>query len=893
MVSIPVSGAGGLDAEAVRAQLQRILASDAFANSPILSRFLRYVVECCIDGQNTPPKEYTIGIEVLQRGETFDPAVDTIVRVHARRLRARLARYYENDGRVDPIRIAIPTGHYQVDVTPQTPLQEAPMEPRASSGLVASEPGPRRQRFRSNAIPAPRTPLVDRASEVGELQELLTDSGGPRLVTLTGAAGSGKTRLAIEAGLRCQEKLPGDVVFVPLGSVSDAQTLEMALLSALGVRTVDNTPPVEAICRHLHDIELAPQLILDNFEQLAKSAPLIGSLLDACALLKVLVTSRIALHLYGECEYPVTPLAVPARDSMAPKELAVVPAVELFVQRAAAAHPGFALTEANAAAVAHICRQFDGLPLGIELAAAQCRTLTPAQLLEHFPERLDVPATNVADVPDRQRTLRHAIEWSHELLGEPERTLFRRLTVFSSGFTLEAAEAVANVREDLGIDVSEGVHRLLDNNLLQLVSDSGERRYALLETIRDYGLEQLGASGDRDDTRKAHAAYFLVLAEEGLGRLDRKTRKQWLERCDLERDNFRAALEDQVERGNGQWALRLVRALYRYWERRGYLGEACSALLSVLKRFEPSTNAAMWAQLACCAGALEGRMGNQEAGQAHLERGLEVARQVGDKGVEIMALTSLAVSLGFLQRYEDAVALFEECLHSCEESGSQGETAAALSNLAVARLALGEHEKARDLMERALESFLKRKEWTAAAWCLNQLGDAAMVAGRDEEAKELYQRSAQRFLKLADFLGIARCWTDLGQLALQRGEFSEAASRFADALRIYRKQGFLSGVANLIEGCAALAVAKGRYTQALVLAGVAEAARSTLKIVAYPYQRARLDAALQPARDALMPVQISDCHQRGVALDTERAVGYVRQLLADIESDELPVQTGY
>ena len=163
-----------------------------------------------------------------------------------------------------------------------------------------------------------------------------------------------------------------------------------------------------------------------------------------------------------------------------------------------------------------------------------------------------------------------------------------------------------------------------------------------------------------------------------------------------------------------------------------------------------------------------------------------------------------------------------------------------------------------------------------------------MVAGRDAEAKALYRRSAQRFLKLADFLGIARCWTDLGQLALQRGEYSEAASRFADALRIYRKQGFLSGVANLIEGCAALAVAKGRYAQALVLAGAAEAARSTRKVVAYPYQRARLDAALQPARKALTPAQISDCHQRGVALDTARAVGYVRQLLADIESDELP-----
>ena len=887
-MSSPVSSPGGLDAEAVRTQLQRILASDAFANSPILSRFLRYVVECCIDGQKTPPKEYTIGVEVLQRGEIFDPTVDTIVRVHARRLRARLAKYYENDGRADPIRIAIPTGHYQVQVAQQTPAQDTPAEPQTSIGLVAPELGPRRQRFRSNAIPAPRTQLVDRMGEIGELQELLTDPDGPRLVTLTGAAGSGKTRLAIEVGLRWQEALPGDVVFVGLGSATDAHTLQLALLRGMGLLTVDNTPPVEVICRHLHGVELAPRLILDNFEQLAQSAPLIGSLLDACASLKVLVTSRIALRLYGECEYPVKPLALPERDSMTPEELGGIAAVELFVQRAATAHPGFSLTKTNAAAVARICRRFDGLPLGIELAAAQCRTLTPAQLLGRFPERLDLPAVNTADVSDRQRTLRSAIEWSHELLGEPARRLLRRLAVFAGGFTLEAAEAVANVREDLGIGVAEGVTRLFDNNLLQLVSDSDERRYSMLETIRDYGLEQLSASGNRDDARKAHAAYFLVLAEEGVARLDRKTRKQWLERCDLERDNFRAALEDLVDRGNGQWALRLVRALYRYWERRGYLGEACSALLSVLQRFEPSTHPAMWAQMACCAGALEGRMGNQEAGRAHLERGLEVARQVGDKAVEIMALTSVAVSLGFLQRYEGAVVLFEECLHLCEESGSEGETAAALSNLAVAKLALGEHEKAHALLERALELFRKQEEGASAAWCLNQLGDVAMVAGRYKEAEKSYQNSAERFLQLGNFLGIAHCWTDLGQLALQRGEVSEAASLFADALRIYGKQGFQRGVANLIDGCAALAVARGRYPQALVLAGVAEAVRSTRKMVAYPYQRAKLNEALQPAREALTPAQISDCHQRGATLDAERAVRYVRQFLADIKPDDSP-----
>lgn len=888
-VRSPATSAGGLDAEAVRIELHRILANDAFSNAPILSRFLRYVVECRIDGQQPPPKEYAIGVEVLQRGADFDPTVDTIVRVHARRLRARLDKYYRSEGRADPLRIALPKGHYQAEFHVQEPAREAHAKPGPPSRLATPGPAPLRRKFRSNTIPAPRTSLVGRAGEVAELQELLTGDDGARLATLTGAAGSGKTRLAVEVGLRLQEQLASEVIFVSLASVTSAHTLQMALLRALGLRVVDQTPPVEVICRHLHGIERAPPLILDNFEQLVEAAPLIGSLLDACASLKVLVTSRVSLRLYGECEYPVLPLALPECDSMTPEELAAVPAVQLFVQRAAAAHPGFSLTAANAEAVARICRRFDGLPLGIELSAVQCRTLTPAQLLERFPERLDLPAANVADVPDRQRSLRHAIEWSHQLLGEPEQKLYRRLAAFSGGFTLEAAEAVANVRGDLGIDVAEGVARLLDNSLLQAESEAGEARYTMLETIREYGLERLAASGESDEFRKAHAAYFLVLAEEGVAHLDVKARKQWLARCDLDRDNFRAALDGLIERGEGQWALRLARALYRYWEAREYLTESCAALLSVLERFDPATDPALWAQIACCAGAMEGRMGQQDGAHARLERGLEVARQSGDRSMVIMALTSLAVSYGTygaLEQNEQAVALFEECLGLCEASGSESETASALSNLAVARLALGEHEAARDLLERALELFQKQKDLTPAAWCLNQLGDAAMVAGRCDEAKTWYQRSAKRFLQLGNPLGIARCWTDLGQLALLEGQYGEAASLFADALRIYSRQDFQRGVVNLIEGCAGLAVARESYPQALVMAGAAEAVRSTRKMVASPYRRARFEEALKPVRGTLEPAEIDACHRRGAAMDVQQAIEYVQQFLADTEQED-------
>ncbi|HEX5961306.1 MAG TPA: tetratricopeptide repeat protein [Rhodanobacteraceae bacterium] len=873
----PVPGANvNPDAGSVRAELARVLASDVFCNAPILSRFLRYVVEQRIDGIETSPKEYTIGVDVFERGAGFDPRVDTIVRVHARRLRKRLKDYYEHAGRDDPLKITIPKGHYQAEIAAQPVVSQTLGWPQVRTEPGDPDPIIGRKRFRSNAIPAPRTPLVGRSGEVAELHDMLTEDDGPRLVTLTGTAGSGKTRLAVEAGLRWQATSSREAVFVRLASITDAPTLQLALLRVFGLRAADDTsPPLEVLCNYLHGLGQAPPLILDNFEQLAGEASLIGALLDACISLRILVTSRVALHLYGECEYPVLPLALPDRDSMMLEDLAAVPAVQLFVQRAAAVRPGFSLGADNAEAVARICRRFEGLPLGIELAAAQCRTLTPAQLLERFPDRLDLAAANTADVPERQRTLRRAIEWSHALLGEPERKLFRRLSVFSGGFTLEAAEAVADVHGDLGLAADEALARLCDNNLVETASDADEPRYAMLETIRECGLEQLAASGEGDAIGKAHAAYFLVLAEEGLVRLDGKARHHWLRRCDLERDNFRSALGHLMERGDGQWALRLVRALYRYWEAREYLAEACAALLPVLERFEPAVAPALWAQIACCAGAMESRMGQQEVAHARLARGLAVARESGDRSMLIMALTSLAVSHGALGQNEEAVALFEECLALCESPGSASETAWALSNLAVARLTLGEHDRARNLLERALELFRKQQEWTPAAWCLNQLGDVATVAGRHDEAKTWYQRSAEQFVKLGDFLGIARCWTDLGQLALEQGQHAEAASLFADALRVYRKKGFQRGVANLIEGCVGLAVARKRYPQALVLAGAAEAVRSTREMVATPQRRARFEEALRPAHDALTRAEIVECRRRGATMDVVQAIGYV------------------
>ena len=869
-----VPGADRFEADAVRNQLQRILASRVFVNAPMLSQFLHFVVEHSLGASGTPIKEYTIGVEVFRRGADFDPQVDTIVRVHARRLRAYLDKYYETEGHGDLLRVVMPKGHYRAEFLSQAAPAEVSVQEERDLGVS------RAIAFRSGWLPASRTPLIGRSREIDELSALLAGHG-PRLITLSGAAGSGKTRLAVEVGRRLRGACFDDVVFIALATITDPSTLQMALLRAMNLSSTENTPPIEFVCTHLQQHAGTLLLLLDSFEQLAAAAPLIGSLLDACASLKVLVTSRSVLHLYGEHEYPLMPLALPARDSLPLDELAAIPAVALFVQRATAVNPDFRLTDQNAGAVSRICRHLDGLPLGIELAASQCLVLAPAQLLEHFPRVLDLPAGQAADAPDRRRSLRDAIKWSHDLLSMEERKLYRRLAVFSGGFTLEAAEAVANLRDDLGIRATEGVAKLLDGSLLDLVSDPTEPRYNMLETIRAYGMERLHASGECEDIRRAHAAYFLVLAEEGNGRRSHEQRNAWLARCDLERDNFRSALGGLLEQGDGPWALRLVQALFFYWWRRGHFAEARRIHQMVLERFGAETDPEAWGQVSIHASKLEDHMGDHDIARARLPPMIEVAQRTGNKKIEIMAGAALGVSWEIARRYQLARACFERNLELCREIGEAREVGAAQSNLARTLLVLGEHAQAQHLLEQALANFRQLDEGISVAWCLNQLGAVATATGNYEEAQDHYRQAVERFVQSSDYLGVAKSWVDLAHLALRQGQQDKAAALFADALRITRKPGLQTGVANVVEGCAVLATARKQFLQALVLAAAAEAMRSRMHMEAYPELRFRLAEALQPARAAVDATQSDACHLRGAAMDLAQAIDCAMQSLID------------
>ncbi|MDP9368914.1 MAG: NB-ARC domain-containing protein, partial [Chloroflexota bacterium] len=390
-------------------------------------------------------------------------------------------------------------------------------------------------------LPAPLTSFVGREREV-ELVTALLCRGDVRLVTLTGPGGTGKTRLALRLGEDLAGYFGDGVVFVPLAAVTDPDLVLPTVAGVLGVRPAGDQPLTDLLAVTLQDRHLL--LVLDNFEQVVEAAPLVTALLAACPRLTVLVTSRVRLQVSGEQAFPVPPFALPAPGEGTVSCLEAVEAVRLFVARARAAKPDFALTEENGTIVAEVCRRLDGLPLAIELAAARIAHLPPAALLARLERRLPLLTGGARDLPARQRTIRNTIAWSHDLLVPEEQVLFRRLAVFVGGFTLAAAEAVASTSDDLGLDVFNGVCSLADKSLLREEDGpGGEPRYLMLETIREFELEQLAAAGEEAAIRDRHAAFFADLAAAIAPYLPwRADADAAVARLDADQDNLRAAL---------------------------------------------------------------------------------------------------------------------------------------------------------------------------------------------------------------------------------------------------------------------------------------------------------------------------------------------------------------
>jgi predicted ATPase len=719
-------------------------------------------------------------------------------------------------------------------------------------GVLEQVEAPRGQRVAASfrQPPPARTSFVGREAERAQIRELLL---GPeaRLVTLTGPGGTGKTRLAIRVAEDLRAELAGGVCFVSLAGLQDPARVLPEVASGFGLRADAGTQGAtglgDALARALSGPTL---LVLDSFERVVDAAPDVTTLLARVERLKVLVTSQAALHLYGEREVMVAPLAVPDREQLPPlPELARSPAVALFVERAGAVVPGFALHADNAAAVAAVCARLDGLPLAIELAAARAKLLSPAALAARLERSLDF-LTGPRDLPARQQTLRATIDWTHELLSPPEQALFRRLGVFVAGVTLEAAEAVADARQDLGVDVLEGMSSLVDKSLLRCRDATAEDpRFEMLEIVRQYALDRLAKSGEEKLTRRAHAAYSLVLAEEGAQEIaSTEGATSALLRFDLELANLRASLDHLVATRSADWATRLATALVPYWRRREHLAEGRERLSAVLalEGVSPTVRAgALYS-----AGLLAGEQEDGAGTRALLEESAAIYRELGEARAATVAQTALAVACQQVGDLASARAHLEDVLSEARRLGDAECLARGLNNLASVAHAGGNPGEAVRLYDESLKIFEERGDRLAVAWTLDQEGDAARDGGDPVAARSLYERSLAIFRELDHRGGAATALADLARQARREGDL-EAARRCCQEALALGALGSDRAVARLLEEVAALAAFDLEPRRALVLFAAAAALRGRLGLPMPASERQGGERLIEQQKNAL------------------------------------------
>ncbi|MDQ1408073.1 MAG: hypothetical protein QOG55_3702 [Acidobacteriaceae bacterium] len=724
---------------------------------------------------------------------------------------------------------------------------------------------------RINTLPSQATAFIGREREVAAVKELLLRED-VRVVTLTGPGGIGKTRLALQVANELRERFDGGICFIPLAAVSDASLIPSIIAQGCGIRETGRPVSIQSLKEYLQDSRSNLLLFFDNFEHMLSAAPVVSELITAAQKLRVLVTSRAPLHVYGEFEFPVPTLALPdLQHSTSPSILSQNPTIALFMARAVAIKPNFALTDENARAVATICTRLDGLPLAIELAAARIKLLSPSAMQSRLESSLQLLTGGAKDLPMRQQTLRATMDWSFDLLSPAEQTLFRRLSVFAGGCTLEGVEAVCNTKQDLDIDVLDGMGSLVNNSLVrQLERSAGEPRFALLDTVREYGLERLASSGEESGIRKAHAAYCLVLAEECAAQATDPANTEWVSLLEVEHNNCRAALDWLTRTGNAEWGLRLGAALFQFWETREHLTEGRDRLEKLLKLEGAAARSNSRARVLFAAGVLA--QGDRRPAYALFEESLQIARELNDtRGVGI-ALNAQAINARDDGDISTARSLFEESLAVWRGLNDRAMVARALSNVASVVKSQRNYALARSLHEESREIFEELGDSTCIAWSLNYQGDVAQEQGEISVACELYEQSLKIFRKLGDKWGVAGCLMDLGNLARDEGDEKKSRLHYAESMKLFQELGQKRGVARLLDCLACSAALQSQPERALRLAGSAAAMRRVLGVPLPMAEQTRLEKTLDLAKQSISPAKAAAAWMDGWTMATDKAI---------------------
>ena len=672
--------------------------------------------------------------------------------------------------------------------------------------------------FRDDSLPLPLTPLVGRDEDVKAVCALL-QRPEVRLVTLTGTGGIGKTRLALRVATELSADFRNGVAFVSLAALQDPTLVIPTIIQTLGLKEAEHWSPLDLLQLALSDRQQL--LVLDNFERLVQAAPHIVDLLARCPHLKVLVTSRAVLQVRGEYEFQISPLALPNREHIpACETLAEYAAVVLFLQRAQAINPDFQLTESNAATIASICHCLDGLPLAIELAAARIKLLSPQELLARLENPLAVLTGGPRDLPVRQQTLRNTLLWSYQLLSDWEQRLFRLLSVFVGGCTMEAVEAVAasRVSNEQEHYVLDGLASLISKSLLRTVQQEGEpSRLFLLETLREYGWECLQASGETEWVRAAHAEYYLRLAEEAEQHLSGREQARWLARLEHEHSNLRAAQEwflDQAEEGaGGEMALRLATALGQFWLMRGYGSYGRLAFERALTNSE-GVGAHSLAKGFATAGVIASGQGDLGQAETWITESLALSRQLCDTRGEARALRELGNVAMLRGENTRAHTLLEKGLTLFKDLGDALGISDSLVTLADALLIQGKYTRASSLLEESLAFYRSIGPLAKVSQALNLLASAVFYQGDVLRAQTLLEESLALAREADDKDNIAYALMLRGLVHLIQGETTAARTHLEEGLALARRGGWQERMAWGIYGLGWTAFFENRYETA-------------------------------------------------------------------------------